>query len=427
MVIPYNQLNKVHSLMAIPTKTVKYKADHGAKFVRLAYLPFYDKRIADNAMTVVRICAEATHKSQLNDYASYEAAKGGMSKFICNVVNEIWYNDLKNADTFYMKVTAINIMALLEANSGGHCALGMITLCTNMTKYQVQADGIPQFIVMMEDAQKKATRAGMPIADVELVMIALAAVLAAQHFPCKADDCKGLPTTPNTWQAWKVAFRLAHLKRQCQLQASGGGEPLGGAHAVIPTATSTIDRIGVALKNLALAALNDTTVLQQLTAANLLLTALVTLLTAANKKLADALAQNKGGALPAAAPTKGRGRLTNKPFLGNYCWTHGHQVNQNHTSATCGNKATGHKDDATSTNKMGGSNADKGWNSRTEWCGSANLVDCKNINLCKNNYYYALSIESAPTPPSTFPHQHTGFANSGSSGFWFSCGSPVAN
>ena len=36
-----------------------------------------------------------------------------------------------------------------------------------------------QFIVMMEDAQKKAKRAGMPIADVKLVMIVLAAVLAA--------------------------------------------------------------------------------------------------------------------------------------------------------------------------------------------------------------------------------------------------------
>jgi hypothetical protein len=72
-------------------------------------------------------------------------------------------------------------------------------------------------------------------------------------------------------------------------------------------AAPTIDCIGAALKNLALAASNDTTVLQQLTAANLLLTALVTSHMAANKKLADALAQNKGVALPAAAPVRGWG------------------------------------------------------------------------------------------------------------------------
>ncbi len=75
---------------------------------------------------------------------------------------------------------------------------------------------------------------------------------------------------------------------------------------MIPTAAPTIDRIGKALENLALAASNDTTILQQLTAANLALTASVTFLTAANKKLADALAQNKGDAMPAAAPAPRR-------------------------------------------------------------------------------------------------------------------------
>jgi hypothetical protein len=117
------------------------------------------------------------------------------------------------------------------------------------------------------------------------------------------------------------------------------------------------------LLNLGFAALNDTTVLQQLTAANLALKASVTSLTAANKKLADALAWNKGGMAPLAALATGKGCLMNKPFLGNYCWTHSHWVNQNHTNATSGNKAAGHKGKATSTNTMGSSEVDKGWNS----------------------------------------------------------------
>ncbi len=79
---------------------------------------------------------------------------------------------------------------------------------------------------MMEDAQKKAKRAGMPIDDVELVIMALAAVLAAQHFPCEVDNWEGLPAGSRSSQTFKVAFRLAHLKHQCQLQASGEGNPL---------------------------------------------------------------------------------------------------------------------------------------------------------------------------------------------------------
>jgi len=173
----------------------------------------------------------------------------------------------------------------------------MISLRTNMTQYYVQADGIPQFIVMMEDAQKKAKQAGMPIADVELVMMASAAVLAAHHFPREVDDWEGLPAVNRTWRAWKVAFRLAHLKSQRQLQATGGGEPLRGAHSVLPAPPVSIDRLGTALDNLALAAANDTTVLQQLTAANLALTTSNAMLTAANKKLLEALAK-----LPASTP-----------------------------------------------------------------------------------------------------------------------------
>jgi hypothetical protein len=168
----------------------------------------------------------------------------------------------------------------------------------------------------------------MPIAIVEFGMMALATVLAAQHFPYEVEDWEGLPAASCTCQAWKVAFCLTHLKRQRQLQALGGGKALGGVHTVIPTAAPTNDHIGTALEVLAPAALNDTTVLQQLTAAILALKASVTLLTAANNKLADALAWNKGSTAPWAAPaTNGKGCLTNKPFPGNYCWTHSHQVN----------------------------------------------------------------------------------------------------
>jgi len=172
MVIPYDQLKGIHSLTAIFTKAAKYETEHGnAKFVRLARLPLYDKNIADNTTTVVCVRAEAAHESCLDDYASYKVAKRGVAKFFRNVVDEIWYNDLKDNETFYKKVTAIEIMALLDVNSGGLHAVDMISLRTNMTQYYVQADGIPQFIVMMEDAQKKAKRAGMPIADVKLVMM----------------------------------------------------------------------------------------------------------------------------------------------------------------------------------------------------------------------------------------------------------------
>jgi hypothetical protein len=144
-----------------------------------------------------------------------------------------------------------------------------------------------------------------------------------------------------------------------------GGEPLGGAHGVLPGVAPTIDQFEKALNNLALAATNDTVVLQQLTAANLALTATIGTLTAANKTLTDAVARGGGTAMlvTPAGTSGGRAKSTTKPHPGNYCWTHGHRISKSHTSATCANKGTGHRDDATAANTYGGSAKDKGWDS----------------------------------------------------------------
>ncbi len=194
--------------------------------------------------------------------------------------------------------------------------------------------------------------------------MALAAALLAQHFPQEVNNWEGLPSSSRTWAAWKTVFRLAHLKRQHQILASGGGEPLGLAHGVLPEAAPTFGWLKTALNNLALAATNDTAILLQLTVAILALTTMVAMLTATNKKLVEVAARAKGGGTPLVTPTNpSRGvRGTRTPFPGNYCWTHGHRFNKHHTSATCGNNAVGHRNDATASNTMGGSTRDKGWN-----------------------------------------------------------------
>ena len=253
-------------------------------------------------------------------------------------------------------------MAFLDANSGGLHAFDMLTLRTNMHGYYAQANGIPQYIIMLEEAQKKAKRVGMPIADIELVMMASVAVLAAMHFPCEVDDGKGLPTLGRTWSAWKTAFRSTHLKRQRQILALGGGEPLGGTHGVLPMdPPATLDRLEVALDNLVLAATNDAAMLHQLTATNLALTNTVAALTPTNKKLVEAAATR----VPATPPGTGSRlpgiKASNKPFKGNYCCTHGHKCSKLHTSATCLYPAAGHRKEATLANTYRGSVKDKGW------------------------------------------------------------------
>jgi hypothetical protein len=161
MEIPYDHLGGVHSLTGILADPAKYAADHGgANFRRPVRLPLYYASIADDVTMVVRVRAEAAHKARLDDYASYEAAERGSAKFLRDTVDEVWFNDLKDVDTFYTKVTALKIIAFLDTNSGGLHAVDMISLRTNMHQYYVQSDGIPQYINMLEDAQKKAKQGG---------------------------------------------------------------------------------------------------------------------------------------------------------------------------------------------------------------------------------------------------------------------------
>jgi hypothetical protein len=354
MDIPFDLVGGIHSLTGLITETATYKADHGnTAFVRPTRLPLYDSTIPDDATTVVRVKRETAHKALVDNYASYKAAEQGVARFLREVADDLWINDLKDANTFYTKVTALKIMAHLNANSRGLHAIDMIALRTAMQGYYEQADGIPQYIALLEDAQKKAKRAQMPIADAELVMMASTAVLAVQHFPREVEDWEGLTSTSRTWPAWKTAFCLAHLKRQQQILASKGGEPLGGAHAAIPVN----EAMEAALDNLALAATSDKATVQQLTAANLALTTKVATLTATNKKLVDAAAKKNTGAGTGASKTPD----ADKPVPGGYCWTHGHRVRKSHTSKTCMNKAEGHDDKATSKDTKGGSKANKDW------------------------------------------------------------------
>jgi hypothetical protein len=146
--------------MGLLTDPARYVANHGTTFVHPFRLPLYGGTIVNDATTVVCVRAESAHKARLNNFGSYKAAKRRATKLLCDTIDEVWYNNLMDANSFYTKVSALEIMTFLNANSRGLHAIVMISLCTNMHQYYVQVDGIPQYIVMLEDAQIKGTAGG---------------------------------------------------------------------------------------------------------------------------------------------------------------------------------------------------------------------------------------------------------------------------
>jgi hypothetical protein len=116
----------------------------------------WDDKIDKDATVVELKKAKAMHKTRAEDYGLWKAAKDGCKKLIRAAVEEVYINELKDGTTFFHKVKARNLLEHLEKNSTGLHALNIVALRTNMLLLYKNAASMPDFILTMEEAQKKA-------------------------------------------------------------------------------------------------------------------------------------------------------------------------------------------------------------------------------------------------------------------------------
>ena len=145
----------------------------------------------------------------------------------------------------------------------------MITLTLQMSKYYKGTPDVPEYIQMLEDAQRKAAQMGLPVTDQTLLVLASAALLATDTFPRTTYNWEERNPVDKTWTARKTAYLGAHKGRANRLRATGRAGNLGHANpARANQATSCLDSTDNALDNLASATTNDTAVLKKLVATN---------------------------------------------------------------------------------------------------------------------------------------------------------------
>ena len=58
--------------------------------------------------------AELAHETKRSDRALYDASGTGCVNFIISVVDETWYKELEDSDTFYTNVTTQQLLKHLE-------------------------------------------------------------------------------------------------------------------------------------------------------------------------------------------------------------------------------------------------------------------------------------------------------------------------
>ncbi len=90
----------------------------------------------------------------------------------------------------------------------------MVLLTIQMSKYYEGMPDIPEYIFLLEDAQRKAARACLPVTNQTLTGLASTALLAADTFPCTTELWEELDPAGKTWAAWKTACVCVGLRLQ---------------------------------------------------------------------------------------------------------------------------------------------------------------------------------------------------------------------
>ena len=118
----YYELMITHNLSGVilPSKRYEQIYKNGA-YVIPPDIAIYDDTIDKDATRLEINRSEGKHRARQNDRQMYKTADNACRSFIMAVVDEMWYKELEDPDTFYTKVTALKLLDhLTEFCAGLH-------------------------------------------------------------------------------------------------------------------------------------------------------------------------------------------------------------------------------------------------------------------------------------------------------------------
>ena len=116
-------------------------------------------------------------------------------KFVLSRVEEKWVVRLKDKTTLFKHVTLRNILNHLGATSTDGEAIDVIGLQQGMLSWWVEDPRVPEFITRCEEAQRKATQAGLAISVAWIFNLASRSLLTEKSFPGKTTEVRRVTAT----------------------------------------------------------------------------------------------------------------------------------------------------------------------------------------------------------------------------------------
>ena len=159
--IPYDETGAVHNLIGLIRPETAYVARYGEVLLDPTRVGAYNANIDDDATSFVCARSKAAHKAKRADRATYKTARRVTTQSVLIVVADTWFRELRDSDSLYTEVAPKDIFSHLQAGCTGRNSLDLLALHYEMQRYHLEVEGIPEYIDMLEDAQRQSGRAGI--------------------------------------------------------------------------------------------------------------------------------------------------------------------------------------------------------------------------------------------------------------------------
>ena len=134
--------------------------------------------------------------------------------------------------TLYTATSLSGLLANLQVLFSGLHALDVLALKNDLHHYHLYMERIPEYVNMLENAQKLSKRSGNLITEETLLLIAKNAMLSTEHLPRADENWEDLPKKM-FWTDWKNLYKAADRKAKVKKQAVGGQYQFGTAHSAL--------------------------------------------------------------------------------------------------------------------------------------------------------------------------------------------------
>ena len=303
--VPSARGGGLHGHLAILLSDADYIARVGVAFI----IPIHPgpPPIAAGTAAAISVALRA-YTDALDDVALYNNLRAALTAQILTAVNPSFLSALEDPDFGFGDITPFAMLQHLRNEYGTMTPEELERNRAALSEPWNFDDPIEDLWAKISNIQRVATLGALPIPDLTVITLTLAMIEKTGLLSTTTDKFRLRPTTEWTLDLFKVEFKLGNQERIRRLTASDAGFH-GAHHANIITPPP----------NTAAAA---TTTPSTTTA-------------------------------PPPQPTQHVSVEGGKMY---YCWSHGLSPNRKHTSATCLNKAAGHRDDATAFRMHGGNN-----------------------------------------------------------------------